>query len=179
MSRERPGESVLAICYLRIKNERSSQGSITGARHGSAIVVASFRSSRPAGSPHRRRSRLHPQQPGAGAQVHTGTSSGLDADVRIQNLLADHQFFRLQSELDQLPPDQAQLYRGILANRNNDPKESIQLLEPLVDKVAASGDAAHEKLLRKALAEDYLRDGDLSKAAKAIPELLKAGCRAR
>jgi Aspartyl protease len=105
------------------------------------------------------------QKPGAGAEVHAGTSSGLNADARIQNLLADHQFFRVQSELDQLPPEQAQLYRGILANRNNHAKESIQLLEPLADKIAASGDTVHEKLVRKALAEDYLRDGDWSKAA--------------
>ena len=106
------------------------------------------------------------QQPGAGAQVHTGTSSGITGDIRIQNLLTDHQYFRLQDELDHLPAEQAQLYRGILANRNNDAKESIKLLEPLVDKIASSGDAVHEKLARKALAEDYLRNGDLSKAAK-------------
>ena len=55
-------------------------------------------------------------------QVHTGTSSGVNADARMQNLLADHQFFRVQSELDELPPEQAQLYRGILANRKNDPQ---------------------------------------------------------
>jgi len=108
-----------------------------------------------------------PQQPGAGAQVHTGTASGLEADSRLQNLLADHQFFRLEAELDKLPPEQAQFYRGILANRENDLKKSIELLEPLVDKVTASGDTAHEKLLRKALAEDYLRAGDWAKAAKA------------
>jgi hypothetical protein len=107
------------------------------------------------------------QQPGAGAQVHTGTSSGLDADQRMQNLLADHQFIRIEKELDQLPPQQAQFYRGILANRNNDLKKSIELLEPLLDDVVASGNTAHEKLLRKALAEDYLRQGDWAKAAKA------------
>jgi hypothetical protein len=111
------------------------------------------------------------QQPGAGAQVHTGASSGLTGDARIQNLLADHQYFRVQSELDELPPEQAQLYRGILANRNNDPRQSIKLLEPLVDKIASSGDAVHEKLARKALAEDYLRDGDFSKAAKEYQNL--------
>ena len=105
------------------------------------------------------------QEPGAGAQVHTGTSSGLSGDVRIQNLLADHQYFRVQSELDELPPEQAQFYRGILANRNNDLKESIKLLEPLLEKIVASGDKVHEKLARKALAEDYLRDGNFSKAA--------------
>src|SRR5579871_3412265 len=111
------------------------------------------------------------QPPGAGAQVHTGTSSGLTGDIRIQNLLADHQFFQVQSELDHLPPEQAQFYRGILANRNNDSRESIKLLEPLVDKIASSGDVVHEKLARKALAEDYLRDGDLSKAATEYQQL--------
>lgn len=110
-------------------------------------------------------------QPGAGAQVHTGTSSGMTGDTRIQNLLADHQYFRVQSELDELPPEQAQLYRGILANRNNDPKHSIQLLEPLIEKIASTGDAVHEKLARKALAEDYLRDGDFSNAAKEYQSL--------
>jgi hypothetical protein len=111
------------------------------------------------------------QQPGAGAQVHTGTSSGLDTDTRIENLLADHQFIRIEGELDQLPARQAQFYRGILANRNNDLKKSIELLEPLVDEVAASGDTRHEKLLRRALAEDYLREGDWTKAARAYQTL--------
>jgi hypothetical protein len=112
-----------------------------------------------------------PQQPGPGVQVHTGTSSGLTGDTRVQNLLIDHQYFRVQSELDELPPEQAQLYRGILANRNNAPRESIKLLEPLMDKIASSGDAVHEKLARKALAEDYLRAGNLSKAAKEYQSL--------
>jgi hypothetical protein len=111
------------------------------------------------------------QEPGAGAQVHTGTSSGLDADTRLQNLLADHQFIRIEGELDQLPARQAQFYRGILANRNNDLKRSIELLEPLVDEVAASGDTRHEKVLRRALAEDYLREGDWTKAATAYQTL--------
>ena len=112
------------------------------------------------------------QQPaGPGEQVHTGAVSGLDTDARLQNLLADHQFLRIEAQLDQLPPAERQFYRGILANRNNDPKASIQLLEPLVDEVTASGNTAHEKLLRKALAEDYLRSGDWSKAAQAYQTL--------
>ena len=116
-----------------------------------------------------------PQQPGPergqDAQVRTGTSSGLDVDARIQSLLADHQFTRVEGELANLPSDQAQLYRGILANRSNDLKNSIQLLEPLVDQVAASGNIAHEKLLRQALAEDYLRQGDWAKATVAYEAL--------
>jgi hypothetical protein len=111
------------------------------------------------------------QQPGAGTQLQTGTSSGLTLDARIENLLADHQYSRVAAQLDQLPPQEAQLYRGVLANRANDLKQSVQLLEPLVDEVAASGDTAHEKLLRTALAEDYLRLGDWSNAAKAYQSL--------
>ena len=116
-------------------------------------------------------SSAEPQQPGAGTQLQTGTSSGLTLDARIENLLADHQYSRVAAQLDQLPPQEAQLYRGVLANRANDLKQSVQLLEPLVDQVTASGDTAHEKLLRTALAEDYLRLGDWEKAAKAYQSL--------
>ena len=111
------------------------------------------------------------QQPGAGAQLHTGTSSGLDTDARLQNLLADHQYLRIQAQLDQLPPGQAQLYRGILANRSNQLEQSVQLLEPLVDNVTANGDTTREKLLRMTLAEDYLRLGDWTRAAQAYQTL--------
>jgi hypothetical protein len=111
------------------------------------------------------------RQPGAGVQVRTGTASGFDTDTRLENLLADHQFIRIEQELDRLPAMQAQFYRGILANRNNDLKKSIELLEPLADEIAASGDKRREKLLRKALAEDFLREGDWSKAANAYQTL--------
>jgi hypothetical protein len=104
-------------------------------------------------------------------QVHTGTTSGLDSEARLEALLGDHQFLHIESELPRMPPEQAQFYRGILANRENDAKASIQLLEPLVDKVAASGNANQEKILRKALAEDYLRAGDTAKAARAYETL--------
>jgi Aspartyl protease len=107
------------------------------------------------------------QSSGQSEQVHTGVTSGLDTEARLEGLLADHQFLRIETQLDQMPPEQAQFYRGILANRNNDAKTSIQLLAPLVDQVAASGNTAQEKLVRKALAEDYLRTGDMAKAAKA------------
>lgn len=109
--------------------------------------------------------------PDKNAQVHTGTVSGLDADIRIQNLLADHQYTRVEAELANLPPDEAQLYRGVLANRSNDLKKSIEILAPLLDKVTASGNFVHEKLLREALAQDYLREGDWAKADVAYQEL--------
>src|SRR5579863_1937302 len=85
------------------------------------------------------------QQPGQGAELHTGTASGLTLDARLQNLLADHQYARVATELDSLPPDQAQLYRGVLDNRTNHLNASIEILEPLVDEVVKSGDTAKEK----------------------------------
>jgi hypothetical protein len=103
----------------------------------------------------------------AGAQLKTGTSSGLDSEARMQSLLADHQYLRMQAQLGDLPPDQAQFYRGILANRTNQLEQSVQLLEPLVDQVTVSGDTAREKLLRMTLAEDYLRLGDWAEAGQA------------
>jgi len=111
------------------------------------------------------------QQPGGGAELHTGTTSGLDTEARLQNLLADHEYLRVEAQLDQLPPEQAQFYRGILANRSNQLEQSVQLLDPLIDKVTASGDTVHEKLLRMTLAEDYLRLGDWTKAAQAYQAL--------
>lgn len=108
------------------------------------------------------------QQTGAGAQLHTRTSNGLDSETRMQNLLADHQYLRMQAQLGDLPPNQAQFYRGILANRTNQLEQSVLLLEPLVNQVTATGDKTREKLLRMALAEDYLRLGDWDKAGQAF-----------
>jgi hypothetical protein len=107
------------------------------------------------------------QSQGQSEQVHTGTTSGLDAEARFERLLADHQFLRIEAQLDQMPPEQAQFYRGILANRNNNAKASIELLAPLLEKVTAAANLAQEKLLRKALAEDYLRTGEMRASAKA------------
>jgi len=107
-------------------------------------------------------------QPGAGARVQAGASSGLDSEVRMQELLADHQYQRMQAQLGDLPPDQAQFYRGILANRTNQLEQSVKILEPLVDQVTAKGNKTREKLLRITLAEDYLRLGDWDKAGQAF-----------
>jgi len=114
---------------------------------------------------------VHAQQPGGQSEVHTGTSSGYDVDTRLRNLLADHQFIRMEQEIEHLPPDDAQFYRGLLANRANNSPKSIELLEPLLDKVVASGNEEREKLIRRALGEDYLRLGNWSKAAAAYDAL--------
>jgi hypothetical protein len=111
------------------------------------------------------------QHSGSGAQLETGTASGLDTEARLQNLLADHQYTMIEAQLGKMPPDQTQFYRGILANRSNHLDESIKLLEPLIDQIAKGGNAAHQKELRKTLAEDYLRLGEWRKAAAAYQSL--------
>ena len=112
------------------------------------------------------------QQPGTGAQVRTGVASGYDVDLRLANLLAEHQYARIESELDKVPPQQAQLFRGILANSNNDIKKSLELLEPLIGPIEQSGRVIPEKLLRKTLGENYMRQGDLAKAAAQYEALM-------
>jgi Aspartyl protease len=111
------------------------------------------------------------QHPDNAAQLETGTPSGLSTEARLQNLLADHEYLSIEAQLGQLGPEEAQFYRGILANRSNRLAESAALLEPLVDEVTKTGSAAHEKELRTALAEDYLRLGEWKKAAEAYQEL--------
>uniref|UniRef100_E6PZC7 Uncharacterized protein n=1 Tax=mine drainage metagenome TaxID=410659 RepID=E6PZC7_9ZZZZ len=115
-------------------------------------------------------------QPGEGAQVRTGAVIGNDADTtqRVLNLISDHQFARLEAMLTDadsgkttLSDEQQKFVRGILDNRENKPQQSIQLLAPLVDQIARTGNLTEEKLARKALAEDYLRSGDLTHAAAA------------
>jgi len=119
--------------------------------------------------------------------VQTGSQFGQEQNSisRLFSLLRDHQFLDAERMLDtpeegsdsakgspekQVLPEQKQIVRGILANRENKPQESIKLLEPLVDQLSQSsgaGNLAEEKAVRKALAEDYLRAGQWAKAAQA------------
>jgi hypothetical protein len=136
-----------------------------------------------------------PEGPGASAMVRTGSQLGEGGDEsfasRLERLLADHQFADMESLLAEPDAEDAtatppkpgqparlthqdkQFFSGILANRENKPEESIRFLEPLIAALSTAGDAAHpqpaqqEKLLRKTLAEDYLRAGDWAKAAAA------------
>ncbi len=110
--------------------------------------------------------------------MRTGSEFGEQSLIsRLARLLEDHQIPEIESLLDtpddgvpgsgKLTPEQKQLYRGVLANRENKQKESIALLEPLAAKLKSGAPTPDEKLLRKTLAEDYLRAGDLAKANQA------------
>ena len=121
-------------------------------------------------------------QPGDAAQVRTGSQFGeLNLVNRLERLLADHQYPEMESLLSdsdepgangqsKLTADQKQLFHGVLANRENKPKDSIRILEPLLEKLKTAQPTQEEKLLRKSLAEDYLRAGDWGKANQAYLE---------
>ena len=124
------------------------------------------------------------QQPGSSSQVQTGSVLGTGSNQsllsRIAALLSDHQYPEIERMTEDsgdagtsLTPQQKQMVRGVLANRENKPEESIKLLQPLLDELERSKTAqpAEEKLLRKALAEDYLRMGDFSQANQAYLDL--------
>ncbi len=84
-----------------------------------------------------------------------------------------------------LTHEEKQFFQGVLANRENKPGDSIRLLEPLVAALSSTSAISdgnqtkpeqtrsvqpkpeQEKLLRRTLAEDYLRAGDWAKAAAA------------
>jgi hypothetical protein len=131
-----------------------------------------------------------------GSQLGDGGDESFSS--RLERLLADHQFADMESLLAEPDADDVtapapkpghparlthqdkQFFQGILANRENKPEESIRFLEPLVAASSSSTtapDPAHpqpaqqEKLLRKTLAEDYLRAGDWAKAAGAYQAL--------
>jgi len=132
-----------------------------------------------------------PQQqpsPDSGAQVRTGSVVGSgegDLPARLTTLLGDHQFLEMERLLHDLAdapqdgaakitPEQTQMFKGVLANRTNKPQESIRILEPVleeIDKMKAGEHPEDEKLVRKTLAEDYLRTGDWMKASRAYQEL--------
>ena len=118
-----------------------------------------------------------PATAGNGAQVRTGSVVGQALADRLMMLFADHQFAQMDEmlaagdtpadNLGKLTPGQKKVFRGLVANRENKPIESIQLLTSELDAVTASGNVPEEKMVRKALAEDYLRAGDLAHANQA------------
>ena len=103
-------------------------------------------------------------------KVYTGVKSGLELPDHVRNLFVDHQFTQIDTLLDQLPPLEARLYKGLLLNRHNDASASLKELEAALD-LMGDNHPTEEKLARKALAEDYLRMGDLAHAATAYQKL--------
>ncbi|HEY9127664.1 MAG TPA: retropepsin-like aspartic protease, partial [Acidobacteriaceae bacterium] len=121
------------------------------------------------------------QNPGASSQVQTGSVLGAGNQSllsRIAALLNDHQYPEIERMVEEagdggLTPQQKQMVHGVLANRENKLEDSVKLLAPLVAELDRTKNTppSEEKLLRKALAEDYLRLGDYAAANQAYLEM--------
>ncbi len=111
------------------------------------------------------------QQPGAGAQVHTGTSSGLEADDGCRTCWPTTSSSCWSRNWTNCRRNRPSSTGGILANRSNDLNNPSSCWSRWWTRWPPAATSAQEKLLRKALAEDYLRSGDWAKAAKAYQTL--------
>src|SRR5579871_2040034 len=93
--------------------------------------------------------------PAPGTQVQTGSTLGASNQSllsRIAALLNDRQYPEVERMVEEsagqnLTPEQKQMVRGVLANRENKLEDSIQLLQPLVNELNRTKDAppAEEK----------------------------------
>ena len=191
-----PGRTGSTLISLTLR--AFSRGLLVFAISGSALISAQGQEQYPvAPALPSEQSPPAPQTPGsssgtdAAAQVRTGSKLGDIQDLvsRLSALLGDHrvpEMEKLLEESEQAAPaspgkltePQTKFFRGVLANRENKPQESIQLLAPLVQELdapvatsALAGLGPQEKLLRKTLAEDYLRTGDWPKAAASYKAL--------
>jgi hypothetical protein len=109
------------------------------------------------------------QQPPA--QVVTGIVSSARPTLPLHRLLANHDWLGLEDALTHTADPDAAFYRGILRNRQGRYAESISLLEPLLPALAAGSSRNREKQARMALADDYFRTFQYSKAAAAYAAL--------
>jgi hypothetical protein len=93
---------------------------------------------------------------------------------RLETWVQQKDYLNLERSLDQnLPPADADFFRGIAANRKNRIAESIRLLQPLAAKLAAQPPTWREQELLRTLADDYSKNFDYGKSADTYAALLK------
>ena len=93
---------------------------------------------------------------------------------RLETWVQQRDYLRLeQSPGQNLPPEDADFFRGIMANRKNRITESIRLLQPLTTELAAQPPTWREQELLRTLADDYSKNFDYAKSADTYAALLK------
>lgn len=97
-----------------------------------------------------------------------GTSAA--AQTSLADLLKNRQYFELSEAVaaERTATAAGLFYRGIVANRFNQPNDSIKLLE----RYLRSGDTANQREAYETLADDYLRTYQYGKAADTYKLLL-------
>jgi predicted aspartyl protease len=111
------------------------------------------------------------------AQTHAAAEPAATAPGRPDWLLREQRFSELarwvaeqQNRLTATPADLA-VFRGILANRQNQNAASIALLIPLLPHLDPVADSAHFRLVLNTLADDYTKTYRYGDAADALMRL--------
>jgi hypothetical protein len=95
------------------------------------------------------------------------------AAKHLETLLEQRRYVELEHSLSQqLSPDDAALFQGIVANRKNRVEESIRLLAPLASRLGSAPPSWQEKNLLIALADDYSKAFLYAKSADTYSALL-------
>jgi len=95
--------------------------------------------------------------------------------AHLQSLVETRQYLNLESGLasTRLEVADAALFRGILANRRNRLRDSIDLLTPLAAKLAAAPASWREKELLASLADDYSKTFEYARSEAMFSKLLQ------
>src|SRR5258708_16613309 len=95
--------------------------------------------------------------------------------AHLQSLVETRQYLNLESGLasTRLEVADAALFRGILANRRNRLRNSIDLLEPLAAKLAAAPASWSAKELMTTLADDYSKTFEADGSDAMLSKLLQ------
>src|SRR5258708_2248654 len=95
--------------------------------------------------------------------------------ARLQSLVETRQYLSLENGIasTRLEVAEAALFRGILANRRNRLRNSIDLLEPLAAKLAAAPASWREKELMTTLADDYSKTFEYARSEAMLSKLLQ------
>lgn len=95
--------------------------------------------------------------------------------AQVQSLVETRQYLSLESGIanTRLEVADAALFRGILANRRNRLRDSIDLLDPMAAKLAAAPASWREKELLATLADDYSKTFEYARAEATFSRLLQ------
>lgn len=95
--------------------------------------------------------------------------------AQLQALVETRQYLSLESGIanTRLEVSDAAFFRGILANRRNRLRDSIDLLEPLAAKLAVAPASWREKELLASLADDYSKIFEYARSEATFAKLLQ------
>jgi hypothetical protein len=111
------------------------------------------------------------EQPGARAEPTPAAPDRPDWLLREQRYPELAQWVAEQRNRPTAPPADLAVFRGVLANRQNQNAASIALLLPVLPRLDPVADSAHFRLVLSTLADDYTKTYRYGDAADALLRL--------